>query len=176
MRRRLVAVLFSALIASCSSDPWPFPAQVPPCCAQSNPAGVGEAILAVVLFIPARPDQRLEFLGAEPIGDLDGATVELFVSPPVPQPDGTVLIGDRLDPLAGAVLETAQVVESGAEPYTIGIVTELTANVPGRFVLSAVRLRYRINGGAEQVHEGIEVVVTVCADDPKPETCEEVPG
>lgn len=174
MRQRLVPVLFSTLIASCSSDPWPFPAQ--PCCAQFNPAGVGETILAVVIFIPARPDQRLEFLGAEPIGDLEGATVELFVSPPVPQPDGTTLIGDRLDPLAGAVLETPHVVESGAEPYTIGIVTELTPTEPGRFVLSAVRLRYRINGGAEQVHEGIGTVVTVCADDPKPETCEEESG
>jgi hypothetical protein len=36
-----------------------------------------------------------------------------------------------------------------------------------------VRLRYRLDGGAERAREGIEVVWTVCADDPKPADCPE---
>ncbi len=167
MRRWLAAVLVTALLASCSSDPWPFPAQVPPCCAQHSPADIGETIPAVVLFIPARPGQRLELLGAEPIGELDGATVELFASPPAQQPDGSVLIGESRQPIAGTVLEAAEAVASGTAPYTIGIVAEVTPSGPGRFVVSGLRLTYRVNGD-ERVGEGIETVFTVCADDPEP--------
>jgi hypothetical protein len=47
-------------------------------------------------------------------------------------------------------------------------VARVTASKPGRYVLTGMRLRYRLNGGREETKEGIDVVFTVCADDPKP--------
>ena len=38
-------------------------------------------------------------------------------------------------------------------------------------MIENVRLRYRLNGGPERVGEGIDVVWTVCADDPAPADC-----
>ena len=51
----------------------------------------------------------------------------------------------------------------------------LVADRPGRYELTNVRLRYRVNGGPERVGDGIDVVWTVCADDPKPavDDCQE---
>jgi hypothetical protein len=43
-------------------------------------------------------------------------------------------------------------------------------------VLTGVRLRYSLNGGPERVGEGIDVVFTICADDPKPADCPEQPA
>ena len=56
---------------------------------------------------------------------------------------------------------------------TVGIVAELTADRPGSYTLTSIRLRYRLNGGPEQVREGIDVVWTVCADEPAPASCSE---
>ena len=59
---------------------------------------------------------------------------------------------------------------------TVAIVAEITPSEPGRYVLSEIRLNYRINGAPERDGEGIDVVVTVCADDPAPSECDDQPG
>ena len=164
-------------IAGCAVDPYPLPVG-PPHAAQYNPAAVAEAIPAVVLFIQPRPGDSIEFLGAEPLGALDGAAVEFFFSPPILLPDGSLSVGDRLLPLVGAVASAPGAAQPGASPdpgHTVGIVARMTASRPGRYLLSNVRLRYRLNGGLEQTREGIDVLFTVCAEDPRPTDCVETP-
>ena len=164
-----------ALIASlvgCSADRYPMPAG-PPRTAQLNPAKVAEPVTAVVLYITIRPGDRIELLGAEPIGVAEGASVRFFLSRPILQSDGSSLIGSELETLEGAELRAVSA--SPGPDNAVGIVGELTAHRPGRYELTSVRLRYRINGRAEQVGEGIDVVWTVCADDPKPTDCPELP-
>ena len=41
--------------------------------------------------------------------------------------------------------------------------------------MTGVRLRYRLNGGPEEVREGIDTIVTICAGDPVP-AAESCPG
>jgi hypothetical protein len=43
--------------------------------------------------------------GAEALGVADGASVEFFFSPPFRLADGSQSIGDKLEPLAGAVAQ-----------------------------------------------------------------------
>lgn len=47
----------------------------------------------------------------------------------------------------------------------------MTADKPGRYTLTSLRLHYRLNGGGEEVREGINVVLTVCAAEPAPVDC-----
>jgi len=175
-RWRAAWLVFVAIaLGGCAADPYPLRVG-PPGAGQRNPAAVGEAIPAVVLFIQPRPGDSVEFLAAEPVGVFDGAAVEFFFSPPILLPDGSHSVGDRLLPLAGAVASAPGAPQAGASPdpgQTIGIVARITASRPGRYELSNVRLRYRLNGGAEQTREGIDVLFTVCAADPKPTDCTE---
>ena len=176
-RRRPVAwlVAVAIVIASCTSDPYPLHAG-PPRAGQSSPSAIGEAVPAVVLFIQPRPGDSIQFLDAQAIGDLDGATVEIFFSPPIILPDGSRSVGDRLVPLAGAVASAKGPAVAGASPDPdayFGIVARLTASRAGRFVVSNLRLRYRVNGGTEQTREGIDVVFTVCVANPRPTDCRE---
>jgi hypothetical protein len=167
----VVATVGFALVA-CGSDTYPLPT-MPPHAGQTAPAGIGEGIPGVVLFVEPRPGDSIEFISAEPIGSLDGAEVEFFFSPPILLPDGARSVGDRLEPLRGSIATTAAAspgASAGPLGY-FGIVARITASRPGRFVLSNVRVRYRLNGGAERIGEGIDVVLTVCADDPKPTDC-----
>jgi hypothetical protein len=61
---------------------------------------------------------------------------------------------------------------ASADPsYAVGIVARLTPSRAGRFVLTSVRLRYRLNGGNARSGDGIDVVLTVCAANPKPADC-----
>ena len=136
---------------------------------QSNPVRVGSPTQAVVLFIEIRPGDRLEFVRAEPIGVGESATVTFHFSPPIPQSDGTRLTGSSLEPLEGAIADA--VASSPGPDNIVGIVAELTARRPGSYVLRSVRLHYRLNGGQDQVREGIDVIWTVCADDPAPTNC-----
>ena len=80
--------------------------------------------------------------------------------------------GCRFPPrqFAGTVIE-AQPAASDALQDTVGIVAEVTASEPGRYVITAVRLTYRY-GRTERAGEGTDVVMTVCADDPAPSDCE----
>ncbi len=112
-------------------------------------------------------------LGAEPIGVADGASVMFYFSPPVISDDGSFLVGERLEPLAGA--EFAASSGTSVPDDTVGIVAEVTASKPGRYVLSGVRLSYSLNG-RDQLRDGIDVVFTICADDPKPADCPEEPA
>ena len=153
-------VLMSVVVATtgCSSDPYPLSGRG---ASQYGPAAIGEPIRAVVITIAPRDGDQIELLSAEAVGVAAGAKVTFYFSPPVHESDGTTVIGERLEPLAGAIV-TGE---------TMGIVAEMTAQQPGDYTLSAIRLHYRLNGGNEEVREGIGTVFTICADDPKPEDC-----
>jgi hypothetical protein len=84
-------------------------------------------------------------------------------------PDDSYVIGREFEPLEGAVVSATSAVRDPRN--TVGIAAELTAARAGRFEIGNVRLRYRLNGRPEQVGEGIDVVWTVCADDPDPVEC-----
>ncbi len=178
MRRRLgrVGVLLFVIgigltlvvLAGRLGDPYPFHGG-PAAAGQYNVAAVGQPVPAVVAFFEVRPGDRIELLGAEALGVEHGATVEFFFSPPVLLADGSQSIGDKLEPLAGAIAQPASA--SPGPANNVGIVARLTASKPGRYVLMGVRLRYRINGGSEQTREGIDVIFTLCADDPAPADC-----
>ena len=170
MRLRFVPsrlLVLALATAACSSDPYPF--NGPPHAGQLNPATVGVPIQAVLVFIQIRPGDRLTFIGAEPIGLADGATVTFAYSPPLISADGGTLIGESQMPLAG--MEATSLSSSPSPINNVGIVGEMTAQRPGRYVLRSIRLRYRLNGGPEQVRDGIDVIWTVCADDPAPTDC-----
>ena len=171
VRRALCATAATILIAACVSDPgepYPLPAG-PPGARQLNPATVGAPMNAVVMYIQVRPGDRIELVGAEAVGTLDGAAVTLLLSRPVNKADGTRLIGEAMEPLEGAILTPASTTP-GPE-NDVGIVARMTPAQPGRYQVTGVRLRYRLNGGPEQVGEGIDTIWTVCADTPKPADC-----
>lgn len=133
---------------------------------------MGKPVQAVVLFIAPPSGDRIEFLAAEPIGVAVGASVRFYASHAVLHADGSMVIGEKLEPLAGAIAEA----DAGASPGymdTVGIVAEITPHQSGRFVMTSVRLRYRLSGGKEQTGEGIDVALTVCADVPAPADCPE---
>jgi len=98
----------------------------------------------------------VELIGADAVGTLDGATVRFLVSRPVVEANGDHVIGQDFEDLAGAIIAPATA--SPGPDNTVGIAAELTAQRPGRFEVTNVRLRYRLNGGSEQVGEGIDVV------------------
>ena len=131
---------------------------------------IGAPTRAVVLILEPRPGDRIELLGAETIGLPPAVRPTLYLSRPVIEADGTRLIWEALEPLAGAVIEPP----AGASPgpdHNVAIVAEMTPEHAGTYLLTAIRLRFRTNGGFEQVREGISVVWTICADDPIP-SCE----
>jgi hypothetical protein len=173
MGRRIVLLLVAIVAAACSSDPYPLP-KGPPHAFQSAPAALGEARQGVVLFLDPRPGDRVRLIGAEAVGVADGASVTFWFSPPIVQDDGSFLVGQELEELPGA--EYHATFASAVPGDTVGIVAEMIASKPGRYVLTGVRLRYSLNGGPERVGEGIDVVFTICADDPKPADCPEEPS
>jgi hypothetical protein len=170
MRRTLcgIAAIVLALGACAGSDPYPLRAG-PPHASQASVARIGEPARAVLLYLAVRPGDRIELLGADPIGSFDGAEVRTLVSRPVVEDDGTLTIGDAYEELPGSVLTAASA--SAGPAHTVGIGVELTARRPGRFEIDGLRLRYRLNGGTEQTREGIDVVLVVCAADPAPSAC-----
>jgi hypothetical protein len=170
VRRTLAAMTLALLLAACARDAYPLPSD-PPTAALLRPAAVGETTSAVLIYLEVRPGDRIELIGAEPVGSLDGATVRFLLSRPVIEPGGVRVIGKELEDLAGAVVTAASA--SPGPDNTVGIAAELTAGRPGRFEITNVRLRYRLNEGSERVGEGIDVVWTVCADDPRPADCPE---
>jgi hypothetical protein len=175
MRRAIWAVAVVVLLSGCARDPYPLPSG-PPHAGQNNPARVGQPVTAILIFLEVRSSDRIELLGAEPIGSIDGASVRFLLSRPVVHDDGDKVIGEGFEEFDGAEVAAASA-SPGFDPYmnTVGVVGELTAQRPGRFQVTSVRLRYRLNGGDEQVGEGIDVVWTVCADDPAPADCSEEP-
>jgi hypothetical protein len=173
VRRGLVTIAMALVVIGCSGDPYPLPSG-PPEAGQQDPASVGQPTKAVLIYLDVRPGDRIELIGADAIGTLDGATVRFLLSRPIIEANGAHVIGKDFEDLAGAVV-TAETALPGPGD-TVGIAGELTAQRPGRFEVTNVRLRYRLNGGSEQAGEGIDVVWTVCADDPAPIDCPEQPG
>ena len=166
----------AALLAGCGlQDPYPLPAE-PPGDATFHPVAVGETVTEAVLFIEARTATRLEIVSGEAIGTLDGATVELFASALSEDEQGDIVVGDERVELAGLRLDDLVDARADAPANTVAIVAEITPSEPGRYVVSTVRLTYRINGAPERDGEGMDVVVTVCADDPAPSECDDQPG
>jgi hypothetical protein len=165
---RATAIAAIAVLAGCGlGDPYPIPEGQPS--AAFHPAAVGEAVTEVVMFLEPRPGPRVVLLSAEAIGQLEGASVEFFSSPAVVDGEDLV-VGEQLDELEGTIVE-APPGASGDPASTVGIVAEVTANEPGRYVITAVRLTFRYQG-TERAGEGTDVVLTVCADDPTPTDCE----
>ena len=91
-----------------------------------------------------------------------------YFSPPIQDGEDTV-VGEKLEPLAHAVFSNDG---TSIDPKdNVGIVAVITADKAGRYQITKVRLHFKLNGGAEQVREGIDTVFIVCADDPKPTEC-----
>ena len=173
---RGLAHAVAAVLAGCGlQDPYPLPSD-PPGAATFHPVSVGQSVSEPVLFVEAREGVRLEIVSAEAIGQLEGVTVDFFASPLTVEADGDVITGERLVPLAGMRVDALADASADPPADTVGIVAEMTASEPGRFVLTAVRLTYRINGAPERDGEGIDVVVTICADDPAPTDCDDETG
>jgi hypothetical protein len=172
MRRALVTIAVALVVMACSSDPYPLPSGPP--AGLRSPTSVGQPAHAVLIYLNVRPGDRIELLGADAVGTLNGATVRFLLSRPVIEANGDHVIGKDFENLPGAVI-TAVTASPGPD-NTVGIAAELTAQRPGRFEVTNVRLRYRLNGGGERVGEGIDVVWTVCAADSAPTDCPEQPG
>jgi hypothetical protein len=171
MRRAVIAMAVALVVASCAGDAYPLPSG--PGSSLAHPATVGQASRAVLIFLEVRPGDRIELIEANAVGTLDGATVAFLLSRPVLEANGDRVIGREFEALEGAVVTAAT---ASPDPgNTVGIAAQLTAQQPGRFEITNVRLRYRLNGGLERVKEGTDVVWTVCADDPAPANCPERP-
>jgi len=167
-RPRAIAIVAIAVLAGCGlQDPYPIPEGQ--ASAAFIPAALGEPVTEVVMFIEPRPGPRIVLLSAEAIGPLDGASVEFYSSPAIVDGEDLV-VGEELEELSGTIIE-ADPRASADLADTVGIVAEVTASEPGRYVITAVRLTYRY-GGDERQGEGVDVVLTVCADDPAPTDCE----
>ncbi len=173
MRRVLSAIAVVVLFAACTGDPYPFTAGTETS-DQAQATAVGDPVTAVLLYVEVRPGDRIELLGAEPVGSTPGSTVRFLLSRPVSKAGGETVIGETFESLEGAEV-TASTASAGAE-NTVGIAAELTPHRPGRFELLSVRVRYRLNGGPEQVGEGADVALLVCAGDPAPTRCETEPS
>lgn len=174
MRARLALVLAAGVIAAVAGvaltsarDPYPLQGAG---ASQWNPVGLGKPTQAVVLSLELRPGDRVELLGGETIGLPAAVRPTLYLSRPVLHANGDRVTGEVLEPLAGAVIEAPASAAPGPD-NAVGIVAEITPTSPGTYQLTSVRLRFRVNGGFEQVREGISVTWTVCAADPVP-SCE----
>jgi hypothetical protein len=176
MKRPAFAVVAVVVLAGCGiQDPYPLPDE-PPDTAEFHPVAIGQTVSEAVLFIEARRGVRLEIVTADPIGQLDGATVELYASNLVVDDNGDAVIGDDRVAANGARID--EIVDAGANPpaNTVAIVADVTPTEAGRYVLTGLRVTYRINAGQEREGEGSDVVVTVCADDPAPAECDDSSG
>lgn len=118
----LAAVLVIVALMQ-ARDPYPLPDG--PGGSQSIRTAPGKPVQAVVVFMEPRPGDRIELLGADAIGLPPSVRPTLYLSRPVLEANGDRTIGEALEPLAGAVIETP----AGASPayeHTVGIVAEMT--------------------------------------------------
>ena len=183
MRRALAAMAVALVVTTCSGDPYPLPSGAPTTLVRSSVA-IGQPRSQVLVYLNVRPGDRIDLLGADAVAftvltdgqevRLDGATVRFLLSRPVIEANGDHVIGKNFEDLAGAIVTAASA--SPGPDNTVGIAAELTPERAGRFKITNVRLRYRLNGGGEQIGEGIDVIWIVCADDPVPADCPERPG
>lgn len=135
---------------------------------QANPVALGATIPAVVLYIEVPAGRSLELLGAELLGDTGDTFVDVTLSRPVLQGDGSTLLGEAREPLIGAEVT---VPEDGSEAATVGILADVTPAGPGRYIMTGLRLQYRLDGGPSRSLVG-DLTWIICADDPAPATCD----
>ena len=166
------AVALAASLAGCSFNPFGNLSGTPGSFA-TVPARVGQPVAMVVRFLDVPPGDRIEFLAAEPLDVADGAVVRLLLSRPVVRAGGDRIVGEVTETLEGAVV-TGVSSSIGAD-NAVGIVAELTAQRPGRYELASIRLRYQSVQDGKRTREGVDVVMTVCADDPRPASCPRSP-
>jgi hypothetical protein len=172
MRRGSAAVALVVILAGCGiQDPYPLPDE-PPDTAVFHPVSIGQTITEAVLFIEARRGEFLEIVSVEPIGQLDGATVEMFVSELAVDEGGNATLSDERVPAEGVRVERMVDASDEAPANTVAIVADVTATESGRYVITGLNVTFRINGAPERDGEGSDVVVTMCADDPAPTDCE----
>ena len=110
------------------------------------PITVGTPVRSLVLYLQPRPGDRIDLISAEALGNLTGAEVRLYFSPPIPMNGGGTLVGDKLEPLAGASFAVDPRASAGPA-NDVGIVAEITARSAGIYSVTSVRLHFRINGG-----------------------------
>lgn len=174
MRTRLAMLVAAGMVAAVvavaltsAHDPYPLQGAG---ASQWDPVALGTPTQAVVLYLELRPGDRIELLGGETFGLPAAVRPTLYLSRPVLHADGTRVTGEVLEPLGGAMIEAPASAAPGPD-NAVGIVAEITPSSPATYQLTSVRLRFRVNGGFEQVREGISVHWTVCAADPVP-SCE----
>ena len=172
MRTLPVGLVLATAVAGCGFFPADrYPLTNGAGSSLTAPAALEAETPGVVLYLTPLPGDQIVLVAAEPVGLAAGADVEFFFSPPVRRPTGERVVGEVLRDLAGATVSHAAGVDG--PDNTFGIVAVVTAHEPGRYRLTGVKLTYRLNGGPEEVREGIDVTFTVCADDPAPLSCEE---
>jgi hypothetical protein len=170
-RTATIAIVAMAVLTACGiQNAYPLPDD-PPGASTFHPVGLGESVTEAVLFIEALPQTRVEIVSAEAIGQFDGATVTLHAAPLTEDAAGDVVIGE-LEELDGIRVE--DLADPSADPpgNLFAVVAEVTASEPGQYILTGVRLDFRLNGAPERSGDGIDVVMTVCADDPAPTECQ----
>jgi hypothetical protein len=134
----------------------------------TSAAAIDAASPFVVVFIDPAAGERIRLISAEPMLEGVAASVSLELSRPVLMADGSRLVGEDTEPLEGAV-----VIGSSDDPAdTIGIVATMTVHEPGIAHLAGIRLRYALGAGIELEASGTDVDWWVCADDPKPVSCD----
>ena len=164
----LVIVAMASAACSASSDPYPFPDSTAPYHARKiTPAVVGQPSgVQWLTVIQPNPGDVVDLVDAEPEGSLEGATVELWLSPQVLQEGGGFFCGDYLEPIPGAELKAAYA-SPGPDNYFC-VDGQITSAVPGVYTLTNIRVQYRLNHGDIRSGETGGVVWTVCVDTPAP--------
>lgn len=162
-------VAIGTLVAGCAA-PTAYPLDSGPGATLAIPAWVGTPLTTAVASIFVHPGDHVRLIGADPIGSLHGATVALFLSRPERREDCTWVTGDLLEPLAGADVTSASE-PPGAIDLAGAIVARITPLRAGRFELTDLRIRYRLNDGPERQRDTIGTRWYVCAATPAPDTC-----
>jgi hypothetical protein len=176
MVRAAVSALVAgaAALAGCSQQPY---FDINSEIGQSGPASPGETIYVGVTFLRSRAGDTVQLEALELVDPtLGGAEVEAMVV------DLREVEGDSIgfitedDPATAAeALAALAPIEGFTFSATdswhpINVVTAITPQGPGQVSFSAIRLVFRVNGGATQRQE-MPSSVRLCVDDPRPETC-----
>jgi hypothetical protein len=171
-RTATIAIVAVAVLTACGiQNAYPLPDE-PPGASTFHAVGIGEPVTEAVLFIEALPRTRVEIVSGEAIGQFDGATVTLHAATLTEDAAGDIVVGDERHELDGLRIEDLADSSADAPENLVAIVAEVTASEPGHYIVTGVRLNFRINGAPERGGDGIDVVMNVCADDPAPTECE----
>ena len=143
-RPRAIAIAAIAVLAGCGlQDPYPIPGG--PGRRRVHPAAVGEPVTEVVMFIEPRPGPRVVLLSAEPIGQLDGASVEFYSSPAIVDGED-VVIGEQLRSWGARSSRDPRTRRPTSSEHRCHRGRADRRPSPDATCISAVRLTYRISG------------------------------